>query len=113
MKRLLILISALFLLASCTPPKKHLRERYVNDTPELKSDVRKAILAGDVIVGMNKEEVYASWATPIIKGEKKEDKTTYEYWTYPDMKGSPFVNLYFQEDIVVKIEKLNEKPDID
>jgi hypothetical protein len=113
MKRIPVLITVLFLLASCTPPKKHLRERYVNDTPELKSDVRKAILAGDVIVGMSKEEVYASWATPIIKGEKKENQTIYEYWTYPDMKDSPFVNLYFRDDIVVKIERLDEKPDID
>lgn len=111
--RIPIIITALFLFLSCTPPKKHMRERYVNDTPELKSDVRKAILAGDVIVGMNKEEVYASWATPIIKGEKKEKGTTYEYWTYPDMKGSPFVNLYFQDDVVVKIEKIDKIPDID
>lgn len=111
--RILAIITALFLLTSCTPPKKHMRERYVNDTPELKSDVKRAILAGDVIVGMNKEQVYASWATPIIKGEKKIKETVHEYWTYPDMKNSPFVNLYFRDDVVVKIEKIDKKPDID
>ena len=111
--RLLIIIGALLLFISCTPPKRHMRQRYVNDNPELKSEIKKAILRGDVIVGMTKEQVYASWATPIYKGEKKENGTTYEYWTYPDMKQSPFVNLYFMGDFVVKIEKLNHQPDMD
>lgn len=110
MMRFLIIISAVLLFLCCTPPKKHLRQRYVNNTPELTKEVRRAILAGDVIVGMNKEEVYASWATPVFKGEKTEDGKTYEYWTYPEMKNSPFVNLYFRDDIVVKIEKLDKKP---
>jgi len=109
--RILALIAALFLLLSCTPPKRHARARYVNDTPGLKSEIRNAILAGDVIEGMTKEQVYASWATPIFKGEKTENGREYEYWTYPDMKDSPFVNLYFRNDIVVKIIKLDKKPD--
>jgi len=108
--RILTIIAALLLLLSCTPPKKHLRQRYVNDTPELKSEIRKAILDGDVIEGMTKEQVYASWATPLFKGEKKENGITYEYWTYPEMKSSPFVELYFRNDIVVKIIKLDKKP---
>lgn len=109
--RILAILAALLLLLSCTPPKRHARDRYVNDTPGLKSEIRKAILDGDVIEGMTKEQVYASWATPIFKGEKKENGITYEYWTYPDMKGSPFVDLYFQNDIVAKIVKLDKKPE--
>ncbi|UCE65613.1 MAG: hypothetical protein JSU85_12200 [Candidatus Zixiibacteriota bacterium] len=108
-KILLILIALLFILA-CTPPEKNMRERYVNDNPELKSDIKKAILEGDVIVGMTKEQVYASWATPIFKGEKREKGSTYEYWTYPNVKNSPFVNIYFADDFVVKIEKTDKEP---
>lgn len=111
--RFFLLIITFFLLFSCTPPKKHMRERYVNENPELRSGIKKAVIDGDVIVGMTKEQVYASWGTPIFRGEKTEKDITYEYWTFPDKKNSPFVNLYFQGDIVVKMEKLKEQPDID
>ena len=111
--RILVIIAALLMAVSCTPPQRHLRERYVNDNPDLNSSIKKAILRGDVIVGMTKEQVYASWATPIYKGEKIENGTTYEYWTYPDMKQSPFVNLYFLGDFVVKIKKLDRQPEMD
>ena len=107
------IIIALLIAVSCTPPQRHLRERYVNDNPELKNEIRKAILRGDVIVGMTKEQVYASWATPIYKQEVTEKQTTYEVWTYPDLKDSPFVNLYFLGDFVVKIEKLDHQPEMD
>ncbi len=113
MSKILLALIAFFLFLTCTPPEKHLRERYVNDNPELKSDIKKAILEGDVIVGMTKEEVYASWATPIFKGEKREKGSTYEYWTYPNMKDSPFVNIYFMDDFVVKIEKTDKEPVIE
>ena len=105
----LILIT-LLLLFSCTPPKKSLRERYVRDTPDLKSDIKKAILDGDIIVGMTKEQAYASRATPIFKGEKSLKGKYREYWIYPDMKNSPYVNIYFSDDIVIEIEKTDEGP---
>jgi hypothetical protein len=113
MMRFLAVIAALLLAVSCTPPKEHMRVRYVNDNPDLQKDVKNAILRGDVIIGMTKDQVYASWATPIIRGERKENGTTYEYWTFPDKKQSPFVNLYFLGDFVVKIVKLDRQPDID
>ncbi len=103
----------LIIAFSCTPPKMSLRERYVRDNPGLKSKIRQAILDGDIIIGMTKEHVYASRATPIFKGEKQRNDETYEYWTYPDMKGSPFINIYFSDNIVVEIEKIDEEPSVE
>jgi hypothetical protein len=103
---------SIILLLSCTPPEKSLRERYVQDNPEIKMEIEKAILKGDIIVGMTKEHVYASRATPIFKGEKQEEGKTYEYWTFPNMKDSPFVNVYFEDNIVVIIEKTDKEPAI-
>jgi len=105
-----VVFLSFFLVLSCTPPRKSLRERYVRDNPELKTNIKRAILDGDVIVGMSKEQVYASWATPIFKGEKREEGQTYEYWTFPNMKDSPFVNIYFIDNVVVKIEKTDKEP---
>jgi len=101
---------SLVVIFSCTPPQKSMRERYVQDNPEIKMEIKKAILKGDIIVGMIKEHVYASRATPIFKGEKQEKGKTYEYWTFPNVKDSPFVNVYFKDNIVVKIEKIDKEP---
>jgi hypothetical protein len=100
------------MVISCTVPKKNLRERYVGESPELKSEIKQAIRNADIIVGMNKEQVLASRATPIYKGERERDNKIYEFWTYPDLKGSPFANVYFLDDVVVEIEKTDRKPPI-
>lgn len=107
------IISLFLLLVSCTPPERGLRERYVRDNPGMKTEIKKAILNGNVIIGMTENQVYASRATPIFKGEKKRDGVSQEYWIYPDMKGSPFVNIYFSNKIVVAIEKTDEGPPAD
>lgn len=105
----LSVIFLIFVLA-CTPPQRHLRERYVNDNPEMKPEIKDAILDGDVIIGMTEYQVYASWATPIFKGITEYNGKKLNYWIYPDMKGSPFVNIYFSNKIVVEIEKTEIGP---
>jgi hypothetical protein len=37
------------------------RQKYIDEHPDLSSDIRFAILAGKVIVGMNSQEVLAAW----------------------------------------------------
>lgn len=108
-----LIIIFLIIAFSCAPPKMSLRERYVRETPGLKPEIRQAILDGDIIIGMTKEHVYASRATPIFKGEKWRNDETYEYWTYPDMKDSPFINIYFSDNVVVEIEKIDEEPSVE
>ena len=76
----------------------------------MKTEIKKAILNGDVIIGMTEKQVYASRATPIFKGEKIRDGEPQEYWIYSDMKGSPFVNIYFSNKVVVAIEKTDKGP---
>jgi len=108
------IIYAIFLLplliSTCSPPKLNSRTRYINDNPGLTPEIKRAIREGDVIPGMNKEHVLASWASPILKGVEIEKNISYESWVYPDMKQSPYVNIYFNKDIVAKVMKLKYLP---
>ena len=107
-----IIFSVLFMLLviSCSPPKQSSRNRYIHDNPGLTTEIKKAIRDGDIIPGMNKEHVLASWASPILKGFEIENDVSYETWIYPNMKNSPYVNLYFDNDVVVKVVKLESLP---
>ncbi len=111
--RIFFSVLFMFLIVSCSPPKQHSRNRYVNDNPGLTSEIKKAIRDGGVIPGMNKENVLASWASPILKWLKTENNKKYEIWTYPDMQDSPFINIYFDNDIVIKIVKIKNLPQVE
>ena len=100
----------MFLVVSCSPPKQNSRNRYINDNPGMTVEIKKAIRDGDVIPGMNKEHVLASWASPILKGVEIENDISYESWIYPNMKNSPFISLYFDNDVVVKVVRLESLP---
>ena len=108
--RMFFSVFLMFLIVSCSPPKQNSRNRYINDSPWLTAEIKKAIRDGDVIPGMNKENVLASWASPILKWIETENNKKYETWTYPDMQNSPFVNIYFDGDIVMKIVKVKSLP---
>ncbi len=103
-----ILLSAALL--SCSIPTSKERLRYVNLHPETGEAIKKAILRGDVIVGMTKFEVYASWGGPREKGISAEKNWQGEYWRYIDMQDYPLVLLYFDGDHLSKIRKLKEPP---
>jgi len=65
-KVLFIIIIIMQLLIGCYTS----REGYISAHPELKSNIKEAILRGAVLEGMTEDEVKASWGSPtqIVKG---------------------------------------------
>lgn len=112
-KRIFLSALFIFLIVSCSPPKQSSRNRYVNHNPDMTIEIKKAIRDGDIIRGMNEEQVLASWASPILKWLEAENNKKYKVWTYPDMQNSPFVNIYFDNDIVIKIVKVKNLPQVE
>ena len=70
--KLIIIEGGIFLLAvtGCAAngplikPDRNTRQGYASQHPELSAEIRQAILEGNVIKGMTKEEVIASWGKP-------------------------------------------------
>ena len=58
------------------------RKDYVQKHPELKENIRQAILEGKVRLGMTKEQVIASWGEPYNKSTFGSVWGTTEQWTY-------------------------------
>lgn len=65
-------------------PKKALtpQERYVADNPNLKSEVRAAILKGDVLVGMSMGDVRTAWGAPHREKKSQDEVGSCDFWIY-------------------------------
>lgn len=66
LKRLLIVLIIVFtsLLGACGPSLMEIRDNYVRAHPNLDPKIREAILKGDIVAGMTREEVRASLGEP-------------------------------------------------
>ncbi|MEW6008631.1 MAG: hypothetical protein AB1629_03250 [Candidatus Omnitrophota bacterium] len=104
-KILLIFISFLFFLTSCASvegpiSKKHFsskenleyleevllynRKKYVEHHKNLKPYIKKAILEGRIVKGMNKAEVKASWGEATNSYRSVTNNIVIEQWIYKD-----------------------------
>ena len=74
--------AALF-LSSCAADMHALRREYVRANPALTNQTKNAIINGEVIKGMTRDEVAASWGRPVsIARDSDGVSPPRERWTY-------------------------------
>ena len=83
---------------------EHRREEYVKSHPDLDEKKREAILEGDVLIGMEEDEVEASWGIPDRKGWIVIDGRSMKLWSYGT------VGLTFEAGILTGFRDLEAEP---
>lgn len=106
-------LAAWIVLGGCVPshssPAPESRRAYVEAHPELSAEIRRAILGGRVIVGMNAPEVRAAWGPPSgIHPDARRTSGFDEQWVYALREhrtptGQRVWSLSFRDGIVVCI----------
>jgi hypothetical protein len=79
---------------------------YVGNHPELESGVKQSILNGEIVLGMTKEEVIASWGHPVEINQLDGVPGIDEQWVYYSNSESPHtcpkIALFFKDGIVTR-----------
>ncbi|UCE72630.1 MAG: hypothetical protein JSU99_04780 [Nitrospiraceae bacterium] len=78
------------------------RRIFVEENPGLHLIIKEAILNGDIIIGMSKDMVIASWGMAEEITRSGSAFSTYEEWIYGD------TYLYFENDILSEWQNFNE-----
>ncbi len=60
------------------------RKRYVQNHPNLKANLKRAISEGRIMKGMTKEQAKASWGEPDITYRSVTNNIIIEQWVYKD-----------------------------
>ena len=83
-------------------PSYFQRSAYVFKKSITNNEIKKAILSGRVIKGMQKDDVEASWGKPTEKYEKHENKETWYYgFLAPFLE--PGKRVLFIDDVVSEV----------
>lgn len=100
-QRCLILTLSLLVilfLQSCTGMMaSQRRERYVDEHPWINEETREAILAGEIMIGMLRSQVIASWGHPDDINRSIGSWGRHEQWVYGQTTA---VYLYFEDGIL-------------
>jgi len=90
------IIVPLLLLQACVTPQGR-RQDYVDEYPDLSSDISASILKGEIAKGMNREDVKAAWGDPEREtlSLTENEKQSQEIWSYYTPIGR------FKEGIVI------------
>ena len=79
--------------------QESIRKAYVAGHPELNEQTKQAILNGEILIGMTKEQLIASWGDPLeintIRTAKKQGR---EEFVYPDNQ-----YVYIEDGMVTEI----------
>lgn len=82
------IIIFIFILFSCNkkPDKPVMtpQEKYISEHPEMSADMKKNILEGTIEIGMNEEQVIASWGMPDDIQTFASEYNSYKRWIYKD-----------------------------
>lgn len=100
----LVLMCLLALSPGCTSAAERARLRrveYLKLHPDTTSDVREAIEAGKVIVGMTEEEAEASWGRPRFKRVWNTPDGQVDVWQYTRTVGMPGGGYAFLNDVAL------------
>ena len=78
------------------------RQWYVKRHPDIDQYIREAILEGSIVMGMNKDEVVASWGDPYDKNRTVGSWGVHEQWIYKPHKylGAPVYYFYFENGVL-------------
>jgi len=63
-------------------PSRAQRQSFITSHPQIRSDIKAAILEGKVGLTMTKDEVTASWGIPAHKDVSTSSWGSVETWTY-------------------------------
>lgn len=112
MKRLIVIIVSSIILINLTVScgaylRKERRTSYVQNHPELDERTKSAILNGKVFIGMNTEQVLASWGKPNDINRTVFEWGVHEQWVYGGLSGygrySSYTEptyLYFEDGLL-------------
>ena len=108
-KWVLLTCFVLFLVApGCASRRKasdDMRAMYVTQHPEMDARFASAVLAGNVLLGMNKEMVQAAWGEPTRIEKLIENSKGEERWTFGNyLVNSAVTHLYFRNNEAVLYE---------
>ena len=75
------------------------RQQYVKSHPELPAKMKENILAGQIVIGMTKQEVFASWGQPVDRNRiVGAGGVIVESWRYGGAYAGCY--LYFENEIL-------------
>lgn len=109
MKKLfsLFIILMMVIFVSCKEKTKETekemirpQEKYINEHPDLKEEVKQNILAELVEIGMTEEQVRASWGNPDHIEIFNSDYNSYKRWIYKDRP-----KVYMKDGKVDQLQK--------
>ena len=82
---------------------KSFKEEYLENNPDLSPEIKKAILNGNVLIGMTRDQVRASRGTPHKINKRTSAYGITEQWVmhsanprYDDLKGKEYGYIYFE-----------------
>ena len=104
-KYFLLFITMLILVlffSNCAPRYANFatRKDYVDAHPELTSEIRTAILQGNLILSMTQDQVRASWGEPHKVNRTVGIDTIWEEWIYSTSRTK---YVYFQNGIMIRM----------
>ena len=80
---LIALVISIFILQACVTPQGR-RQDYVDENPDLSADISSSILKGEIVKGMNREDVRAAWGDPErdTRSITENENQNQEIWSY-------------------------------
>jgi hypothetical protein len=87
----LILVAILAFVAGCSSPTQRAEELGA-DFQQLKPEIRKAALDGEILEGMGPDAVYVAFGSPDRIRRGVERGVTREYWIYSRLVREPIHN---------------------
>ena len=81
-------------IQGCVYPQQR-RQDFVDEHPNLSRDITTAILGGQIVKGMNRDDVRASWGKPKQITISATDNNITELWSYETPVGQ------FAEGVVI------------
>jgi hypothetical protein len=80
---------------------QYVRDRYVHENPDLPESFRNAIRAGELELGMSRQDALAAHRIPLyeptIKRKYTTEKGTREVWTWETPHGGTWLRMEFDE----------------
>jgi outer membrane protein assembly factor BamE len=77
-----IVILSFILLSACAVPQSRIRQEYIYQNLDLPNEVAWAVLEGQIVKGMTKDDVRASWGIPCGYCPGTRENSWGDTWEY-------------------------------
>lgn len=108
-----VLLTGLFVLAAGLPGcdlehHRLMKEQY----PSYSEGIRRAIDRGNIMRGMNQDQVYLALGSPVCKKEIEDHGRLLQVWLYPPIGRDACITadfrVYFEEGVVVTWDRFKK-----